>query len=517
MIDKKLKGGLTLKGAKATLKYLLNKRVSLGTARVLHGNEELTMSIIKEASKKFKWAWSSGVMSFEENLSDEVLREIAEKHREITFCGLAPDQCNSLYIVHSDKGRSEIHYIAPRMELSSGKSLNLYYVKRDFKKKDLYQDLINLEYGLSSPKASNKRELITQNKKKWATKKTTMRKEIDEAVLNLINAGDVQSRDDIIDFLRENDFEINRTGKESIFVLHDSIRRKDKDKTLDPIKLRGKIYGENFTDWGSLETSIREEDTPEKRGIEEVRRELDAIVRTQAEYNRKRYQSKQPNEHSKQNTDGRDLGGTGLEVGYSDSRGESNASEENQTKEQEPIRQNQGELDEHRVTAVIKRRREQSRRSREEFAERKRASLGRARELRTELPTEYAKNAEGLASTSGERLERARARANRIKQYADITRRAERTDYKTIAEATKQRAEQRGLREDFKRILQSLIGGLREIEQGLNERNHAIIEALKSKFKPDADNSIVDDAKARNKAGREKNKSQKATRLKKGG
>ena len=379
MIDKKFKGGRTYRGALATLRYLLNERVDEGTARLLHGNTNTTLGLIKKASNKFKWSWSSGVLSFEESLSDDVLREIAEKHRAITFCGLDPDQYNSLYIIHSDKSRSEIHYIAPRMELSTGKSLNLYYVKRDFKKKDLFQDLMNLEYGLSSPKLSQKRELVTQNKKKWATKKTTLKKDIDEAVLNLINAGDVQSRDDIIDFLRENDFELNRIGKEFISVLHDSVRKKD--GTLDPIRLRGKIYGESFTDWRSLEEGIRQEDTTERRGIEEVRRELDEIVRLQTIYNRERYQAKPTVRDSKQDTIGSDLEGVGLEIGYSGSRGKSNASEEDQTKRQEPIREDKRELDEHRATAVIKRRREESRRSRAEFEERKSRALERVREL----------------------------------------------------------------------------------------------------------------------------------------
>ena len=375
MLDKKLRGGLTYKGAVSTFEYLLNERVGEGTAKIFDGNVDLTLQFIKIASKKFGRCWSSGVMSFEETISEEMAKEIIVEHKRKTFCGMNEDQYNASYILHIDKNRTEIHYVFARVELSTGKAFNPYYVRRDFKKKDLFQDYINTKFNLSSPKQSQSRELVTKNKKKWASKKSTIQKEIDEAVSNLVNTGAIQSRDDIIDFLRENDFEINRLRKGSISVKHDTIRKKD--GSLDPISLKGAIYGEIFTDWGSLEESITQEDKRAGRPLEEIRGELDSIIRSQAIFNRERFRARKRTESKAdtltQSTPVSD--GIGLRVQESGWENESCIDEH----EKEPTTKIEKELDYDIVRANTERRRAESRRSREEFEERKRRTLERSR------------------------------------------------------------------------------------------------------------------------------------------
>ncbi len=299
MLNKTFSGGLTYQGAVNTFIYLLNERVSLGTARLLDGDVEITKELIQLACSKFKSGWSSGVLSFEETISEDTMMEIIAEHKRMTFCGMSEDQYNGAYILHTDKNRTEIHYIFPKIELTTGKMLNPYYVKRDFIKKDLFQDYINAKYDLSSPKQENSRELVKTNKKNWATKKSTIQKEIDEAILDLVNAGVVQSRDDIIDFLRENGFEINRIRKGAISVLHDDVKRKD--GSLDPISLKGAIYGEDFTDWGSLERSLEKEDKEARRGVAELKAELDDRIQRQAKFNAERYKPRAGAKQGEQN------------------------------------------------------------------------------------------------------------------------------------------------------------------------------------------------------------------------
>jgi len=377
MIDKKLKGGLTYKGAVETVKYLLNERVSEGTAKVIDGNKDLTLQLINLVSKKNKRSWSSGVLSFEETISEAVAKEIIGEHKRVTFCGMDEDQFNGLYVLHTDKERSELHYIFPRIELSTGKAYNPYYVKRDFKKKDLFQDYINTKYNLSSPKQSQSRELVTKNKKKWASSKSTIQKEIDEAVSNLVNGGTAKSRDDIIDFLRENGFEINRLRKGSISVLHESIKRKD--GTLDPISLKGAIYGENFTDWGSLEESIIEEDQRARRTPDEIRRELDPVIRSQALYNAERFKARKDTEH-KTSTPHQShtlRNGDGLQIQESRRETESYIDEH----KKESTQQINRKLEHDRIRAFTERRRAEGKRSREAFEDRKRRTFTRSKEL----------------------------------------------------------------------------------------------------------------------------------------
>lgn len=394
MIDKKLKGGLTYKGAVETVKYLLNERVGDGTAKVIDGNVDLTLQLIKMVSKKNSRCWSSGVLSFEETISEAVAKEIIEEHKRVTFCGMKPDQFNGLYVLHTDKNRSELHYIFARIELSTGKSLNPYYVKRDFKKKDLFQDYINAKYDLSSPKQSSSRELVTKNKKKWATKKSTIQKEIDESISNLVNAGVVHSRNDIIDFLRENDFEINRLRKGSISVLHESIKRKD--GTLDPISLKGAIYGENFTDWGSLEESIAQEDKRARRPFEEIGRELDSIIRSQAIFNGKRFKERKG---TGSETDARAESytlrdGVGLQVRESGWEIKSYIDEH----EKEPTRQIERGLDYDSIRAIAERSRRESEERRAEINRERTEALAGLERLADELYQQGSTEASGTTA-----------------------------------------------------------------------------------------------------------------------
>jgi len=124
MICKFFRGGRTYSGAKSAINYLLNEneRVAQGQAKVLQGNPDVTLNIIKNI--KNKWKFSSGVMSFEELLDDKTKKEIIEEFKKTFFAGLEDDQYNLLIVEHSDKGRTELHFLIPRIELRTGKAYN---------------------------------------------------------------------------------------------------------------------------------------------------------------------------------------------------------------------------------------------------------------------------------------------------------------------------------------------------------------------------------------------------------
>jgi 5S rRNA maturation endonuclease (ribonuclease M5) len=288
MIAKTFKGGRTAGGARATLAYLLNeRRVGEGTAKVLRGDSELTQAIITQTAKKQKWSWSSGVLSFEELIEDrEKLEEIMDDFERTFFAGLEKDQYNILWVLHEDKGRTELHYVSPRAELSTGLSYNPYFVKRDFAKKDLFQEYINLKYDLSNFKDS--REIVPRPPK-WRenAKKKDIRQAFDDALLPLVTGGIITSREELIYQLEEWGFELNRSGKEYISVT---------DENGKNHRLKGHIYAESFTSWGAVEEKIERERRTVANGVQReltaVRAELDRIIEQQAHTNRERYRKK---------------------------------------------------------------------------------------------------------------------------------------------------------------------------------------------------------------------------------
>ena len=293
MIHKTFKGGRTYSGAKATIAYLLDERVEEGTSRVFSGDSELTLSFIKYASRKNKWSWSSGVLAFSEILDDKIKVEIIEECRRILFCGLLPSEYNDLWINHEDKDRTELHYIIPRLELSTGLSFNPYFVTRDFHKKDLFQEYINLKYNLTSFKDAKEITSIHDNKH-WKNYISKLKKKIDKKVLKLIKNGLINNRDEMIEYMREVGFELKYLGKESISFTYEEVITKEGEELN--ITMKGKQYGESYRDWESLEEEVKTQSQTVGKGVPrdigKIRTALDKIIKQQADTNRKQYEPK---------------------------------------------------------------------------------------------------------------------------------------------------------------------------------------------------------------------------------
>lgn len=293
MIAKTFKGGRTLKGALATIKYLLNDRVEKGTSKLIKGNISDTTELIKIASRKQKWSWSSGVLSFQESeLNNKSIIEIMNAFEKTFFCGFNKSEYDISWIQHRDKGRVELHYIAPRLELRTGKAYNPYFVKRDFKKKDLFQKYINARYNLSAPEDNP--QLTKQNRKPWAKDKKSLLAQIDDIVIEYIKDGLVESRDDIVYNLRELGLEIG--GLEETHKYLTVIQENGKKA-----RLKGLIYGRNYDYIGEKSKraereSIERTRAEDRQNAQKFRAELNEYISRQAEYNNSRYKRKSDEE-----------------------------------------------------------------------------------------------------------------------------------------------------------------------------------------------------------------------------
>lgn len=412
MICKTFKGGRTFQGAKATVKYLLNERVKSGEARVLRGSSDMTLAYIKQASKKQKWSWSSGVLSFAETLTEEQKRQVIEEFERVFFPGLDRDQYDLLVVEHSDKGRTELHYIAPRIELSSGLAFNPYFVNRDLKKKDLFQDYVNLLYGFSQWQNTKS---VTKVKPKWSenAKKKDIRKSIDDALLPLIESNIIENRADLILQLEEWGFGLNRTGKDSITIIDESGKKH---------RLKGSIYSEEFEDGirGIEEKIRRDKETTRarvSRDVQSVREELDRIVEHQAQTNRKRYARR---DRAKQK-----------EIRYDEKTARANTQE---IKQREPDnthnKQDKGRINNDRNRAKTI---DRIRASRERARRRKRASAARVSSYTRAAKSDY----QTFRKRRGERKFRRAAKASNFRAVERIFAEAEREVDKIIEAAEK--------------------------------------------------------------------------------
>jgi len=278
MVVQFFKGGRTKQGAKSAVDYLLNERLEQGTAKVYEGNPDLTLKIINSTNRK--WKFTSGVISFEEPYEKikKVLPFIKERFEETFFAGLEKDQYNILYVLHTDKGRAELHFIVPRMELTTGKDLAIYTHKKDLKKKDLFQQYINLKYELSNPLAKEKQETLKIEEKKWSNENKEFKKQLHEVIEQGVLDGVFSNREEIVFFLKKNGIEVKREGKNYITIINPSNQKS--------VRLKGEYYDETWSITRTIEKISRRE---ERESLVRLGEKLRERVARDAEANRKKY------------------------------------------------------------------------------------------------------------------------------------------------------------------------------------------------------------------------------------
>ena len=272
-------------GSTASIDYLLNERKSKGTARLLQGDEQLTRDIIN--SLNFKQKTTVGCLSFEEKSINEDLKYKLMADFEKMLLPNMQDRYNILWVEHIDKGRLELNFVIPKIDLESQKSLNPYYHKADLKRVELWQDLTNLENSFTNPKDPSKARTLETNSKELHLSKDY--ETLDKTLHELVNAGALESRADIIELLQKNNIEVTRTGADYLAIkLPESKKAK---------RFKGEIYNEQFTSTGELDkVSERKKREVEqfnnrdiKQEIRELRAELNQHTQAKVEYYGKRF------------------------------------------------------------------------------------------------------------------------------------------------------------------------------------------------------------------------------------
>ncbi len=91
---------------------------------VLRGDVGMTRSLIDSITRK--WKYTAGALSWhpDDKVSPEKEEEVMDAFERVAFAGLEPDQRNILWVRHVHAGHHELHFVIPRMELSSGKAFN---------------------------------------------------------------------------------------------------------------------------------------------------------------------------------------------------------------------------------------------------------------------------------------------------------------------------------------------------------------------------------------------------------
>ena len=276
---------------------------------VLRGNPERTIDLIDSIDNK--WKYTSGVLAFADTdrPTDQDQQQLMDDFEKTYFAGLEPDRYDILWIRHTHEGNTELHFVAPRVELLTGKALNIAPPGSE-DLHDAFRDKWNFGKGWASPTEPDRAQVIKQDThvlkldamalRQGLQKAEDPKRLIGEYLIQGIENGIVSNRDTLIQHLQDAGIEINREGKDYI-----SVRPEPGAK---PIRLKGLLYESKFEASYDRAGAIREQLGIPSRATEgqEPERQyrnpaddadrasaatatLDRIVSKRSEYNSERY------------------------------------------------------------------------------------------------------------------------------------------------------------------------------------------------------------------------------------
>ena len=216
--------------------YLLGKDRQREQASVLRGHPEHVRELIDGCD--FARTYTSGVLSFQEpDIADAEKSRLMDEWEHTLLTGLDRDQYACLWVEHRDKGRLELNFVIPNIELQSGKRLQPYFDHADRPRVNAWQTLTNDRLGLRDPNDPTYRRPLTQASDLPRDKQQAAEK-ITAGLMNLMQQGVIRSRHDVVTQLESHGLTVARETKSSISIA-------DPDGGRN-IRLKGMIYERDF-------------------------------------------------------------------------------------------------------------------------------------------------------------------------------------------------------------------------------------------------------------------------------
>ena len=268
---------------RASMRYLLDKKPD--EVAVLRGSPDLSVALAE--GLVFSNRYTVGCLSFEErqiDLGDKFA--IMDRFEECLFAGLEKDQFDITWVEHTDKGRLELNFFIPNVELVTGKRLQPYYDRADRGLVDSFKQVINHEYGLSSPDDPVRRQMVLSSINIPKDKREAQ-EAINTGLMGMVEAGVINSREDVLEALRGAGFEIARETKQSISIKTDG----------QNLRLKGAIYEQSFGGIQALReaglTGGRAYERSAEERYQRARESLEQRTEQRREYHQRRYRGRE--------------------------------------------------------------------------------------------------------------------------------------------------------------------------------------------------------------------------------
>jgi len=282
--------------ASSAQSYLLREHDHKGEIResvqVLRGNPDQVTAVAE--SLEFKHTYRSAVIAWhkDDHPTPKQIQEVLDEFERVAFAGLEPNQYTYYAVWHGERnGSGHIHIVTPRVELQTGKSLNIAPPGWQ-STYDLIRDKFNAKYQWASPKDLHRRQTLTLDKTMIHSDlpSAKAKKLLNGGVNQAIKDGLIKDHADVKSYLAHFG-EITRTGKDYISVKPKGFKK--------AIRLKGAVYEREF----SIERFNRELEAEQRarvsdnqadreREVRRIERSIERTVEQRAIYHRSRYDYK---------------------------------------------------------------------------------------------------------------------------------------------------------------------------------------------------------------------------------
>ena len=285
-------------GSPTSADYLLADRGSSGEARdqveVLRGDPEAVQAVADGLD--FEHKYTAGVIAWgpEDRPTREQIGEVLDEFEKTAWAGLERDRYAWTAVGHRHGDQTHVHMLAARVDLETGKSLNIAPPgwRKTF---DPLRDWQNHKHGWTRPDDLERKRTLGRGHRAYhdaargriGDRSKDTRQEITAYLEQRIEAGEVGDRSGVVEALKEVGLDVPRAGEHYITAADPETGRR--------WRLRGSIYERAFD--GELARQAPGEDRGEPRGSEGARRRaaedarrrtLDQRCRREA-YHRGRY------------------------------------------------------------------------------------------------------------------------------------------------------------------------------------------------------------------------------------
>ncbi|MCZ2895690.1 relaxase/mobilization nuclease domain-containing protein [Burkholderia thailandensis] len=279
------------------VQYLLSERDHAKALRsvqpeILAGNPAVTDLLID--SLPFEHRYVAGCIAFRSSEQPAVpqKRQIMAEFEKRFLAGLTPDRYNILWVEHRDKGRVELNFVVPRVELTTQKSMNIHPTgAKNLAFYNTFVAVMNHRFGYEQVVPDPARLHESEHVRKLRTRggptdspaldsgSHASKRKWHANLVKKIQAGKIRNRPELIQYLRDHGCEFTRIGSDYLSIKN--------QKNGRAIRFRGYIYENNGGQNYSLERIGNATLTQQHANL--LRAKLDGFTAERAQFNTARY------------------------------------------------------------------------------------------------------------------------------------------------------------------------------------------------------------------------------------